>query len=67
MCKCKCYGETPLGIIGMARPALTNNSYIYIEKNKLLIFSDDPKSQPTEIPINFCPICGRNLDLEETE
>lgn len=51
----------------MARPALTNNSYIYIEGNNLKIFSDDPESRPTFIPIHFCPICGRNLDPEETE
>lgn len=64
MTKCKCNGETPLGIIGMARPALSNNTYLYIEETHLLIFNDDPESQPTKIPINFCPLCGRKLDEE---
>ena len=64
---CKCDGESYIGVVGMARPTLTNNSYIYIEGSNLKIFSDDPESRPTFIPIHFCPICGRNLDPEETE
>ena len=64
---CKCNGETYIGVIGTARPALTNNSYIYIEGSNLMIFSDDPEDRPTFIPIHFCPLCGRNLDPEETE
>ena len=54
-------------MIGTARPALTNNSYVYIEGSNMMIFSDDPESQPTIIPIHFCPLCGRKLDPKEIE
>ena len=64
---CKCDGESYIGVIGMASPSFTDNSYLYIEGNRLKIFGDDPESRPTFIPIHFCPICGRNLDPEETE
>lgn len=58
---CKCNGETYLGVIGMARPALTNNSYIYIEGKNLQIVNDDPRKPTVNIPISFCPLCGRKL------
>ncbi len=48
----------------MARPALSVNSYLYIEGNRLKIFNDNPESEPTYIPTNFCPLCGRRLDPE---
>ena len=54
-------------MIGTASPALTNNTYLYIDGSNLKIFSDDPEDRPTFIPIHFCPLCGRNLDPEENE
>lgn len=60
---CVCNGERPLAILGMARPALSNNYYIYIDGVLMQIFNDDPRGEITYIPINYCPLCGKKLKI----
>lgn len=59
-CVC-CKGELALGSIGTELAGFSRRIFVYIQDNKLRIFDEAPNGTEGDIPINFCPMCGRKL------
>lgn len=65
MDKCVCSAETvvnkAIGSVGGEIYGFNKKIFVYIQGNKLRVFSEDPEGSAGDIPINYCPICGREL------
>ena len=63
MIKCICNGkeERSLGTVGPELGGFSHRIFVYIQDNNLRVFGEGPEDAAGDIPINFCPICGRAL------
>lgn len=62
---CSCTDDRiPVGAIGADMSGLTNKVFCHVEGNNLRIFNEVYPGFTGTIHINYCPLCGKRLEVK---